>query len=183
MHSIFVYNYYYPKNLVAVDTIFCFPLGYFYSLIKNNFDGIIMKNDICYFGITSLIILIYYRVFYIKKLFYICIKHALFSIIVVIISMKVKINNDFLRFLNSHSFSIYLLQKIVTLIVYKKQIFKDSDFIKISFEFSSIFFLSSLFDKSTTFIDKFAKKKLVSIYNKKYISLENKKIINNIIIK
>ena len=183
LHSIIVYKYFYPKNIVAVGTVFCFPLGYLHSLIKIYLDSILMKNDICYFGITSLLILLYYNAFYPRNLLFICIKNAIFSCLIVIISMKVKLNNDFLKYLNNHSYSIYLLQRIVILIVDKKKIFKNSDFIRLSFELSSIFFISSLFDKNTMFIDKLITKKLNYLCNNKYISLDYKEPIKNIISK
>ena len=68
--------------------------------------------------------------------------------------MKVRLNNNFLSFLNSHSYSIYLLQRLVMIIVYKKRLLIKYDFIRMSFEFTSIFFIASLFDKYTHFIDK-----------------------------
>jgi len=182
-HSIIVYKYFYPRNIVAVDTVFCFPLGYLHSLIKISFDDIVMKNDIRYFGITSLLILIYYKVFYSNNILYICEKNAIFALLIVIISMKVKINNDFLNFLGNHSYSIYLLQKIVILIVYKKQIFKNSDFIRISFELTSIFFISALFDKNIMYIEKMLKKKLNNLCYQKSISFDSKRATYNILIK
>ena len=68
--------------------------------------------------------------------------------------MKVRLNNNFLSFLNSHSYSIYLLQRLVMIIVYKKRLLIKYDFIRMSFEFTSIFFIACLFDKYTHFIDK-----------------------------
>ena len=68
--------------------------------------------------------------------------------------MKVKFNNNFLKFLNLHSFSIYLLQKLVMIPAYKKKnIFKQNNFIQISFEFTAIIILACLFDKHTIFIN------------------------------
>ena len=63
----------------------------------------------------------------------------IFCLFRLFISMKVKFTNDFVKFQNSHSYSIYLLQRLVSWIVYKKQLFCNNDFIQISFEFTSIF--------------------------------------------
>ena len=76
-----------------------------------------MKNDIIYFGFLSITILLYYH-FYNNSIL-----NALFAFLIILLSMKVKFNNHFLKFLNLHSFSIYLLQKLVMIPVYKKKTF------------------------------------------------------------
>ena len=68
--------------------------------------------------------------------------------------MKVKLNNDFLKFLNIHSYSIYLLQRLVLMIINEKRIFNNSDFIQTFFEFSSIFCIASFFDKYSVYLNK-----------------------------
>ena len=113
--------------------------------------------------------LLFYRTFNKGTLIKISFKNDLFAILVVLITMKVKFNNDFLKFLNTHSYSIYLLQRLVMLFVYRFRLFKNSAFIQLSFEFTSIFLISSLFDKYTFFVDIFLKKKLKKIPNSKYI--------------
>ena len=114
-------------------------------------------------------IILFYRTFNKGTLIKISFKNDLFAILVVLITMKVKFNNDFLKFLNTHSYSIYLLQRLVMLFVYRFRLFKNSAFIQLSFEFTSIFLISSLFDKYTFFVDIFLKNKLKKIPNSKYI--------------
>ena len=176
LHIKFIYKYYYPNLNMAVDNILCFIIGFYFSFMKRNLDKIIMKNDICYFFSISIIIFIYYKTILIRNLIYDSISNALFAIIIVFISMKVKFNNDFLLFLNSHSYSIYLLQRIVMIITYKKKIFNNSEFIQVSFEFSSIFFIASLFDKCTKFLDILFK--ILNGYSKKvnYMAINNKSL-------
>ena len=171
LHLILVYNFYYPKATHAVDTVLCFIIGFYFSFLKINLDKVLLKNDICYFGIFSFLIIIYYKIYFINTLIYISIRNALFAILIVLISIKVKVKNDFLKFLNYHSYSIYLLQRLVLLVVYKKKIFYNSNFIQISFEFTTIFFIASLFDKYTLFIDKCFKNNL-KVNNNKYIPIK-----------
>ena len=160
IHSKVIYIYFYPKLIYPVDTVLCFVTGFYYSELKTFLDKFLLKNDIYYYGIVSSTILIYYNFFTVKlSLIGISIKNVLFAILIIFISSKVRFNNSFLRFLNLHSFSIYLLQRVVMSIVSKKRIFIHSDFFQISFEFTSIFFIASLFDKYTTFIDKLFKSK------------------------
>ena len=82
-----------------------------------------MKNDIIYFGFLSITILLYYHFYKLKSLIYNSILNALFAFLIILLSMKVKFNNHFLKFLNLHSFSIYLLQKLVMIRAYKKKHF------------------------------------------------------------
>ena len=159
LHSIIVYNYFYPGKKYAVDTILCFIAGFYYSLSKKFLDKVLMNNDISYFSIISVIIYIYNKCFNLIDLINISINNFLFAVLIILITLKVKFINDFLIFCNSHSFSIYLLQRLVLWIVYKKNIFANNDFIRVSFEFTSIFVIASLFDKYTIFIDNFIKKK------------------------
>ena len=176
LHIIFVYNLYYPKNVLPTETTLCFISGFLYSLINNFIDHVILESDIVYFSILSFIIYVYYYFYYTYTIIYRSIRNISFSLIVILISMKVQFKNDFLKFLNSHSFSIYLLQRISMLIVYRKKLFINNSFIQISFEFTSIFFLSSLFDKYTTFIDKYFRRNSVNPTKNNY------KVINNIYI-
>lgn len=159
LHCIFVYNYFYPGKVYAIDTNFCFIIGLYFSCAKLFLNKLIMKNDICYFSTTSIIIFIYYIFHRFNNLIYISIRNSLFSLIIILISIKVKFNNEFLVLINSHSFSIYLLQRLVFWIDFRKKIFENSDFIQISFEFTSILCIASLFDKYTYFIDNFFNKK------------------------
>ena len=156
MHIYFVFNYFYPKKSYSVDNILCFINGMFYSLLKNYLNKIFMRNDIFYFGNTSIIILLYYY-FYKKKrknIILISIKNCLFCIIIVLLTMKIRFKNEFLLFLNTHSYSIYLLQRQVMIIFFRKRYFCNNEFIRFFFMFFIILFESNLFDKYTNFINK-----------------------------
>lgn len=71
--------------------------------------------------------------------------------------------------MNSHSFSIYLLQRIVMRFVCYKKLFENNELIRFFFEFILILLVSSTFDKFTTFIDYYFR-------DKKYLK---KPLINN----
>ena len=73
--------------------------------------------------------------------------------------MKIRFKNEFLKFINAHSYSIYLFQRLIFIIFYQKKLFINNNVLRISFEFSFIFFIVSLFDKYTNFIDKYFKPK------------------------
>ena len=140
-----------------------------------------MKNDIIYFGNISFFILIYnyYYNYQVKSILIVSITNSIFSFIIVFISIKIRFDNEFLNILNSHSYSIYLLQRIIMRAIYFKQYFKESEFIRFFFEFTAILFISFLFDKYTAYIDKYFlinNLNKTKLYNK---DEEKLKILNN----
>jgi len=180
-HVFFVYNYFYPKMRFTIDNTLCFIIGLYYSLFKKYFDKIIMKNDIIYIGNISFFILIYYYyyVYQKKTVLIVSITNSIFCLIIVIISMKIRFNNEFLNLLNSHSFSIYLLQRVVMRFIYFKKFFKNNEFIRFFFEFTTILFISLLFDNYTSFIDKYFKNTNQNKHNFFNKNEESLIIINN----
>ena len=166
LHIHFVYKYYHPNEIISVDTIICFVLGFYYSFFKAYIDKIIMNSDIIYFGIISILILNYYK-FYIfnsQNIYNILLKNGIFTLIGILITMKVRFKNNFLFLLNNHSYSIYLLQKVIMIYIYKKGHFKNNEFISFFFQFIMVIFLALIFDKYTTFIDKLYKYKKINKY-------------------
>jgi len=155
IHIYFTYNYFYQKKMYAIDNSLCFVLGFYYSLLKKYIDGILMKDDIHYFSIASLMIIIFFYLYIniYKSISTNLLSNCSFCIIIVIISMKIRLYNQFLLFLNSHSFSIYLLQRIVMSFISYKNFFKKNEFIRLFFEFIAIISFSCIFDKYTK-IDK-----------------------------
>jgi hypothetical protein len=176
-HAKYVFTYYYPKKIFTIDTILCFVIGFYYSLIKAHLDKIIMKNDIFYFGILSITIFSFYKSSNFNNLFFISLKNALFAILVAFTSMKIKLKNDLLKFLNTHSYSIYLFQRLIMLITFEKKIFINSDFAQIFFEFTSLFFISSLYDKYIVFLNKIFEIKAKFIHKNNYFYIDNKNYI------
>ena len=160
LFSYFEYNYYYNKKIFTVENSIPFILGFYYSLLYKETDKIIMKNDINYFLILFFFMFLYFSFYsyrYEDMLTYLNI-NGLFSLIVIIVTMKVRFDNEFLRLLNSHSFSIYLLQRTIMMTVYKKNYFNNHEFIGFFIQFVFILLISSGFDKYTSFIDKYFKR-------------------------
>ena len=180
LHIYFVYTFYHPKQIISVDTVICFVIGFYYSFIKLYIDKIIMKNDIIYFGIISILILKYYKIYFYNKnnIYIISLKNGLFTICIILITMKIRFKNDFLFLLSSHSYNIYLLQRIVMIYFYRKRFFQNNEFIGFCCEFIIVIFMAISFGKCTIFIDNFLKK------NKKIsIKCENFLISNTLNIK
>ena len=159
-HTYFTFNYFYPKKIYSVDNILCFLIGIYYSILKKYLDQIFMKNDILYFGNITILIVIYYYFYTFKNsnIFLISITNSLFSLIIILISMKIRFSNEFLIMLNSHSYSIYLLQRVIMINVIYRKYFEKSEFIRFIFIFISILLISNIFDKSFSFIDNILKR-------------------------
>jgi peptidoglycan/LPS O-acetylase OafA/YrhL len=149
-HAKFVYNYYHRNEIISIDN---------------------------YFSLLSIIVYLYYK-FYTQDekafLLYKISKNFFFTLIGVILTMKIQLKNDFLKFLNSHSYSIYLLQRIVFIYISQKGILKSYPFIRFFFDFSIVILMSCLFDKYSINIDIFLKN-----YKKKSQNIQdNKKLID-----
>lgn len=125
IHLHLVYKYFYRKRLYSIDNTFCFLFGFYYSFLKKYIDVILMKNDCIYYSILTIFTSLYYYYYKkLKNLYRFLLINSNFSLIIVFITMKIRINNEFLLFLNSHSYSIYLLQRTVMIFIKKKKIFR-----------------------------------------------------------
>ena len=114
-----------------------------------------MKNDQIYFGIMILLVLFYYNLYNInnKNIYNESLKNCFFILILVLMTIKIKFNNPFLTLLNNHSYSIYLLQRLVMRHIHKKRYFKNHEFISFFFYFLLVIFMAIIFDKYTFFIN------------------------------
>ena len=159
-HAYFSYYYYYYQKMYSADNTLTFILGFLYSVIRIYTDKYIMKYDFIYFGIFGVFSFIYYY-FYINKGVNILLHNCMngtFSLIVILITMKIRFDNEFLRFLNIHSYSIYFLQKVVLRTFYEEKYLKKLENIRIMIQFVLIIFIATIFDYSTSFIDKYFKR-------------------------
>jgi len=97
------------------NTLFSACVGCWYSLIRSKTDRIIMKNDLIYYSVTALIIAAYIWLS-LRPDYYHIEMYTLWAIafigLLITLTMKISIGNGVLRFLGSHVFSIYILQRI-----------------------------------------------------------------------
>ncbi len=140
----------YTYNVLA-----CYPMGMLYALLKDKIEGIIMKNDLLYslalalaFGMA--VLTCPYR----NDGF---IPHSIWSMIfvalVVLLSMKLKLNNGLLQFLGSHVFGIYILQRIPMIIFKELGLHTDKTaFLILTFLITVV--MTLIFDKLMFKLDK-----------------------------
>lgn len=137
------------------NTIFCMPAGMLFSLIKPKFDKVVMKNDIVWSIATALIFAVYY--FFSKERYENVVYHNLFAILAVMlitmITMKIKIENNILDFFANHIFSFFILQRI-PMIALNEMGFSRHKYGFIIVSFAATVVLSLIFDKITEYTDK-----------------------------
>ncbi len=101
------------KDRYWYDTVILFPLGMLWSLYRDKFEKIINKNIftwIASFGIACAVELL--TVLFNKNFVVHEISMVMFSVCIVIFSMRVSINNPILRWCGKHLFGLYILQRI-----------------------------------------------------------------------
>lgn len=143
------------KQSYWYNTALCLPLGMWYSYMKVGLEKAIMKNNFTYILFFAIFASMY---FYSHKhsddLIYYEIWMLSFTVLVVMLSMKVNICNKALMWLGNHVFSIYILQRIPMIILTKNHIHIGS----VSFTFVACFaataVLAEVFDLITGAADK-----------------------------
>lgn len=96
------------------NTIILFPLGFWYSYFKDAIEKILMKNDIIYSCVFAFVVVAYIFAYlhrYDHLLTY-EVWAMLFCALTVMLTMKISLQNEVLKFLGKHIFSIYIIQRI-----------------------------------------------------------------------
>ena len=116
-----LYGKYGGLDLWWYDTALCVPLGMFYSYFKNKLDRFFQKNNLIYYLSLLISILVYvfstHFHFQTRNNVLIIVSRLFFSILVVMITMKVSMKNRVLLWLGKYSFGIYIMQRIPMIII------------------------------------------------------------------
>lgn len=91
------------------DTVFAFPTGMLYSEYKNQIEKVFKRY---YWIALSIISLLFISTYLIGSYVKILLNASFFSLLIVTISVKVKLNNKILQWLGVNCFAIYILQRI-----------------------------------------------------------------------
>ena len=93
------------------DTILCFPAGAWYGLLKERIDAAAQKTAVWWCGLAAIGVAFGALYFYGHiAAFSLC--AALFCVLVVWVTMKVRLQNGVLLWLGRRSFSIYITQRL-----------------------------------------------------------------------
>ncbi len=137
------------------NTIFTACVGCIYSLLKDRAERLIMTNDLIYFLILALII-----VAYILLTIHVGDNHIetytmwtiAFAGLMIVLSMKVKIDNGILRFFGSHVFSIYILQRIPMTILDRISFIDQHKYMSLIMVFAITIPFAIIFEKATDLV-------------------------------
>lgn len=92
------------------DTVLCFPMGMLFFMYKTRIERISNKTYYTTISIVALFFILTYTVGISPVV--LTIKNCLFVSLVILLSLKIRIDNGLLRWLGIHSFSIYILQRL-----------------------------------------------------------------------
>lgn len=112
--SIFsVLTLFYYKPIYWYDTFLCYPVGMIWSAKKESIDSFVKKH---YIAVLLLLLIIFVTLRFLKMPFahglIYNLKNILFSTIIVVTTMKVRISNSILIWLGIHLFPLYIYQRI-----------------------------------------------------------------------
>lgn len=151
--SLFKYSYWY-------DTVICFSLGLFVSYYKERIFNFFTKNNFIY--LTSLIITVLYFYTFYKLHSLNTIFHELwalsFTILIMLVSLKLKVYSKTLLFLGKYTFWIYILQRMPMIILDRFNLNGFNNYLFVTFSFIITIIMAiiykNIFDKFSVFIKK-----------------------------
>ena len=139
---------YFTKNDYWYNIILTFPLGLLYGMFEEKIEKIIKEH---YIAILAMITLCFIGTYISNSFIMYEFKAIFFSLLIVLLSYKIKINNRVLEKLGKYSFEMYILQRLFY-IIYEKAHINYILFFTISL--ISTLVLSILFQKATYLITK-----------------------------
>ncbi len=104
------------------DTLLCYPLGMWYAIAKPYIDKFLLKDFNRWFSVTAIMLSVFILLNDLFPIYHksrkIFIPMALvFTLLIVLITMRVSINNGVLRWFGKRVFGIYILQRIPMIIL------------------------------------------------------------------
>lgn len=111
------------------NTILCYVLGVWYSLLRDRVEKIVMRNDIVYCLALAAAFAAWHWVGVRAKWndWAYQLKAVLFVVLLVGVSMKLCLDNAFLQFLGKHTFSIYILQRLPMRFLSSKGVYAEDN--------------------------------------------------------
>jgi len=133
------------------DTIILYAFGMWYSYLKKPIETVLMKNDFLYFLVLGAAIGLY--VFMLQWRWECVETYTIwavsFTVITVMVTMKVQVNSRVLDWLGDHVFSIYILQRIPMIIFSQLPYFSSHPYAYIVCVFAAVIPLAIAYDYLT----------------------------------
>ena len=133
------------KESYWYNTILCYPLGMIWSLYKEKIRIIFQNIWIWIFGI-SLSFIIQSMSFIVQNIFITMISYIAFTILIVLLTMKVSINNKILAWCGKHLFGIFILQRIPMIILKEFGIYDINIYLSFIVSVVVTLLLSAIYD-------------------------------------
>lgn len=116
---------FYLKDECWWNTVPCFLFGMYYSRLKDQIEEKVNSNYWAVFILTGICFIISFFVTYkVCKIFFF-IEALAFTMLVLLVTMKIEFKSSFLKFLGNHVFSIYILQRLVFLVLKQTVVFNN----------------------------------------------------------
>ena len=141
------------KDAWWFDTVLLYPLGMWYSVGKDKIETLVRKKPINYFALLILCCTVFI-VSHLLRSNIICYEISLVALcaVIVVVTIKVDINNKILEFLGKHLFEIYILMRIPMIVLLHFEVTNSYLFVAISFIVTLL--ISVLFKKFFNIVDK-----------------------------
>ena len=139
------------------NTLILYSLGMWYSYFKDKIEKVLMKNDLIFFAASGVLVLAYLEAYNMRSeygIYSYTVWAVLFTLGIVMITMKVKITNPVLEWFGNHVFSVYILQRIPMILLSRYGV---ADRHKYEFMIASIIvtvLLAEIFDRCTGALSK-----------------------------
>lgn len=135
------------RDAYFYNTMITFPLGMWFAYFKPFIDKLVMKNNINYtfcLAAVTICFLISFK-YRFEGVEFFAIWSSAFAIIIVLLAMKIKVNNPVLVFFGEHVFSIYILQRLPMMVLRHFNINANS-FVLFFVSFAITLFIALIFD-------------------------------------
>ncbi len=135
------------------DTVMCYPIGMWISINKERIFSFFKKNKVNYYAVTLSVMIAFVVLHIFRNKHILCYEAAilLLSVLVVLITMKIDINNPILQFLGKYLFEIYILMRLPMLVLLHFGITNTYLFVIISFVLTVL--MALVFKKLLKFVD------------------------------
>ncbi len=139
------------------DTLLCYPLGMWYAIAKPYIDKFLLKDFNRWFSVTAIMLSVFILLNDLFPIYHksrkIFIPMALvFTLLIVLITMRVSINNGVLRWFGKRVFGIYILQRI-PMIILRHFGMNDSPLLFAAVSFAVTIVLAEIFERCMDKLD------------------------------
>ena len=142
------------KDNYWYNSVLCLPLGMWYSFFREKAEKLLLNNIAYYITlaviVAGFVVADYYRL---NSIVY-EVRVLLFTLLVVVISMKVRFGNKALLRLGNHVFSIYIFQRLPMSLLSQIDAIYSNIYLYFALSLICTVIISGLFDALTGLIDK-----------------------------